>query len=45
MHRRFALPTFVDSFMLLLLMIDQAVADERSVDGRARWGSVSDFFA
>ncbi|WP_230595572.1 hypothetical protein [Rhodococcoides fascians] len=40
-HRRFALPTFVDPFVLLLLMIDQSVADQDSVDGGTGWAQLS----
>lgn len=41
MHRRFAVPAFVDPFVLLFLMIDQSVADQDSVDGGTGWAPLS----
>jgi hypothetical protein len=42
-HRRFPCPTFVDSFMLLLLAIHQPVAHQNSVGRGSRRSLVADF--
>lgn len=42
-HRRFACPPLVDSFMLLLLAIHQTIAHQDAVSRGLRWGLFANF--